>query len=163
MEFIMAREKVGALVILLFSLAYGLLATEIPLSFLSQQEVFTARTLPYALAVAGVLLSVTIIGLPTVDPAGKKSLSEATGGMDWSTAIMLVVLMFIFGLIMKWLGFILSSIFFLLGGFTILGERRIKRMFFSAVFLVMTLWFILSGLLGVYIAPGELFYQLGVL
>lgn len=159
----MAREKVGALVILLFSLAYGLLATEIPLSFLSQQEVFTARTLPYALAVAGVLLSVTIIGLPTVDPAGKKSLSEATGGMDWSTAIMLVVLMFIFGLIMKWLGFILSSIFFLLGGFTILGERRIKRMFFSAVFLVMTLWFILSGLLGVYIAPGELFYQLGVL
>ncbi len=159
----MAREKVGALVILLFSIAYGLLATKIPLSFLSQQEVFSARTLPYALAIVGIALSIAIIILPTVDSAGKESLAEATKGMDWSTAIMLVVLMLIFGLIMKWLGFILSSILFLLGGFYILGERRIKRMLFSAIFLVVTLWFIMSWLLGVYIAPGEIFYQLGVL
>lgn len=159
----MAREKVGALVILLFSMAYGLLATKIPLSFLSQQEVFTARTLPYALAIAGIALSLAIIVLPTVDSAGKESLAEATKGMDWSTAIMLVVLMLIFGLIMKWLGFIISSILFLLGGFRILGERRIKRMLFSAIFLVVTLWLIMAWLLGVYIAPGEIFYQLGVL
>jgi putative tricarboxylic transport membrane protein len=159
----MAREKVGALLILLFSVAYGLLAGKIQLSFLSQQEVFTARTMPYALAVAGIFLSLAIIVLPTVDPEGKKSLAEETEGMDWSTAILLVVLMLVFGLIMKWLGFILSSILFLLGGFWILGERRIKRMLFSAVLLVVAFWFIMSVLLGVYIAPGEIFYQLGVL
>jgi len=159
----MAREKVGALLILLFSVAYGLLAGKIPLSFLSQQEVFTARTMPYALAVAGIFLSLAIIVLPTVDPEGKKSLAEETKGMDWSTAILLVVIMLVFGLIMKWLGFILSSILFLLGGFWILGERRIKRMVISAVFLVVAFWFIMSVVLGVYIAPGEVFYQLGVL
>jgi putative tricarboxylic transport membrane protein len=159
----MAREKVGALVILLFSVAYGLMATKIPLSFLSQQEIFTARTMPYGLAVAGIVLSLAIIILPTVDPEGKKSLPEETRGMDWATAILLVVLMLLFGLIMKWLGFILSSILFLLCGFWILGERSVKLMVFSAIPLVLILWCIMSLLLGVYIAPGEIFYQLGVL
>ena len=158
----MAREKVGALVILLFSVAYGLMATRIPLSFLSQQEMFTARTMPYGLAVAGIVLSLAIIVLPTVDPSGKKSLTDETRGMDWSTAILLVVLMLLFGLVMKWLGFILSSILFLLCGFWILGERSVKLMVFSAIPLVLILWCIMSLLLGVYIAPGEIFYQLGV-
>ena len=49
----MAREKVGALLILLFSISYGLLARSIPLTFLAQQETFTPRTMPYALAVMG--------------------------------------------------------------------------------------------------------------
>jgi putative tricarboxylic transport membrane protein len=151
------------LVILLFSVAYGLMATKIPLSFLSQQEIFTARTMPYGLAVAGIVLSLAIIILPTVDPEGKKSLPEETRGMDWATAILLVVLMLLFGLIMKWLGFILSSILFLLCGFWILGERSVKLMIFSAIPLVLILWCIMSLLLGVYIAPGEIFYQLGVL
>ncbi len=159
----MAREKVGALVILLFSLAYGAMALKIPLSFLSQQEMFTARTMPYALAVAGVIFSLAILVLPTVDPEGKKSLGEETGGMDWVTAIFLVVLMLVFGLVMKWLGFIISSIVFLIAGFWIMGERRIKFMIFSAVPLVLVLWAVMSLLLGVYIAPGEIFYQLGVL
>lgn len=159
----MAREKVGALLILLFSLAYGLLARKIPLTFLSQQEIFTARTMPYGLAVAGILLSSAIILLPTADPDGKRSLGEETKGMDWSTAILLVVLMLLFGLVMKWLGFILSSIIFLLCGFWILGERSIKLMLLSAIPLVLVLWCIMSMLLGVYIAPGEIFYQLGVL
>jgi putative tricarboxylic transport membrane protein len=159
----MAREKLGALIILLFSMGYGLLATQIPLTFLAEQETFTARTMPYALSVLGILLSLAIIVLPTVDPNGKKSLSEETHGMDWETACLLVAAMFIFGLTMKWLGFILASIIFLLIGFWILGERRKKLMFFTAIPLVLALWCIMSLLLGVYIAPGEIFYQLGIL
>ncbi len=42
----MAREKIGALIMLLFSVAYGLLATQITLTFLAQQETFTSRTMP---------------------------------------------------------------------------------------------------------------------
>ena len=158
----MAREKVGALVMLCFSIAYGLLATKIPLTFLSRQETFTARTMPYALAVMGSLLSFAILVLPTGDPSGKNSLREETRGMDWSTAIKLVLLMMAFGMTMKWLGFILASIIFLLAGFWILGERRVKRMLFAAIPLVFVLWGIMSVLLGVYIAPGEIFYQLGI-
>ena len=159
----MAREKVGALVMLLFSMAYGLLAFKIPLSFLAQNEFFTSRTMPYALAVLGMVLTLLILVLPTADPEGKRSLKEETRGMDWKTAILLVVGMIVYGLVMKWLGFIISSILFLLCGFYILGERRIKRMVLAAIPLVVFLWFVMSSLLGVYIAPGELFYILGAL
>ncbi len=159
----MAREKIGALVMLLFSMAYGLLALRIPLSFMDQGEFFTSRTMPYALAVMGLILSLMILILPTADPAGKRTLKEETHGMDWKKAILLVIGMIIYGLVMKWFGFIISSIIFLLCGFYILGERRIKRMLLAAIPLVILLWFIMSALLGVYIAPGELFYMLGVL
>ena len=159
----MAREKVGALIILLFSISYGLLATRIPLTFLAQQETFTPRTMPYALSGMGTLLSFLILVLPTVDPAGKKSLSKETRGFDWATAILLTAAMLIFGLTIKWLGFILASILFLLAGFWILGERRKKLMLLTAIPLVVVLWAIMSLLLGVYIAPGEIFYLLGIL
>jgi len=159
----MAREKIGALVMLLFSMAYGLLSLRIPLSFMDQGEFFTSRTMPYALAVLGLILSLLILVLPTFDPEGKRTLAEETRGMDWKKAILLVVGMIIYGLVMKWLGFIISSIIFLLCGFYILGERRIKRMLLAAIPLVILLWIIMSALLDVYIAPGELFYMLGVL
>lgn len=146
---------------LLFSITYGLLATSIQLSFLAQQEVFTARTMPYGLAVAGIVLSLMILVLPVRDPAGKKTLTDVTAGMAWRRAISLVVLMVVYGLIMKWVGFIVASILFLIAGFYILGERRIKIMVLAAVPLVVLLWFIMSSLLGVYIAPGEIFYILG--
>lgn len=159
----MAREKVGALIMLLFSIAYGLLASRITLTFLAQQETFTSRTMPYALSVIGILISLAILVLPTTDPAGKKSLGQETAGMDWFTAILLVVLMFVYGLTMKWLGFIIASILFLLVGFWILGERRVRLMVLTAIPLVLVLWVIMSVLLGVYIAPGEIFYQLRIL
>ncbi len=159
----MAREKVGALVMLLFSLAYGYQATQIPLSFLSQQEFFTPRTMPYALAVTGFVLSFLILVLPTVDEQGKTSLAEETQGMDWKPAIQLVGLMLFYGLVMKWLGFVIASIIFLLIGFRILGERRIKRMLLAAIPLVLVLWVVMSMLLGVYIAPGEIFHMLGII
>ncbi|MCW8858936.1 MAG: tripartite tricarboxylate transporter TctB family protein [Deltaproteobacteria bacterium] len=159
----MAREKLGALVMLLFSMAYGLLALKIPLSFIAQGEFFTSRTMPYALAVLGIILALLILVLPTADPTGKHSIAAETRGMDWKTAILLVVGMILYGLLMKWLGFIISSILFLLGGFYVLGERRIKRMLLASIPLVVGLWFVMSALLGVYIAPGELFYMLGIL
>jgi len=148
---------------LLFSMAYGLLALRVPLSFMDQGEFFTPRTMPYALAILGLILSLMILLLPTTDPEGKRTLKEETHGMDWKKAILLVVGMIIYGLVMKWLGFIISSIVFLLCGFYILGERRVKRMLLAAIPLVIFLWFIMSALLGVYIAPGELFYTLGIL
>lgn len=159
----MAREKVGALLILLFSMAYGLLSFQIPLSFLAQQEFFTSRTMPYAVAVLGIILSLLILVMPTGSPEGKKTLREETGHMDWIRALVLVAAMVAYGLVMQWLGFILASIAFLMVGFYILGERRFWRMALTAVPLVTFLWFLMSNLLGAYIAPGEIFYQIGIL
>ncbi|PLX71011.1 MAG: tripartite tricarboxylate transporter TctB family protein [Denitrovibrio sp.] len=162
-EFFMAREKLGALLMLLFSIAYGIGAINIPLSFLAQQETFSSRTMPMALAVAGIVFSVAIIVLPTVDPDGKPSLGDVTKGMEFRKTIYLILLMIAYGLLMKWIGFLIASAIFLMVGFRILGEKRLKIIVLGAVPLVIFLWFIMSLLLGVYIAPGEIFYIMGII
>jgi putative tricarboxylic transport membrane protein len=42
----MRTGKAGALILLTFSIAYGLLAFKVPLTFLAQRETFNARTMP---------------------------------------------------------------------------------------------------------------------
>jgi putative tricarboxylic transport membrane protein len=159
----MNSEKTGALLCLLFSIAYGLGGFTIPLTFLSQDEVINARTLPFALSIAGAVISLLIILLPTIEAQGQKSLQAVFGGLDWKRAAWFLGITIAYGLIMKWLGFIISSILFLNTGFFILGERKIKLMLLSSIPLVIGLFFLMSYILGMYIAPGEIFYMIGVI
>jgi putative tricarboxylic transport membrane protein len=159
----MNSEKTGALLCLLFSVAYGLGAFTIPLTFLSQDEVINARTMPFALSIAGAVISLLIILLPTIDVQGRMSLKAVFGGLDWRRAAWFLGITIVYGLIMKWLGFIISSILFLNAGFYILGERKIKLMLLASVPLVIGLFLLMSYILGMYIAPGEIFYLIGVI
>ncbi len=159
----MNREKTGALLCMLFSVAYGLGAFSIPLTFLSQDETINARTMPLALSIAGVVISLLIIVLPTVDREGRLTLKETFLGLDWARAVWFLGLTVAYGLIMKWVGFIISSILFLNAGFFILGERKIKLMLLASIPLVIGLFFLMSYILGMYIAPGEIFYLIGVI
>jgi putative tricarboxylic transport membrane protein len=70
--------------------------------------------------------------------------------------------MVIYSLAIPWIGFLLSSIFFLIVGFYIMGERNIKLILLSSIPLVIVLWLLLSKILGMYIAPGEIFYIIGL-
>ena len=63
---------------------------------------------------------------------------------------------------MTWIGFVISSILFLGTGFAILGEKNIKLILAASIPMVLVLWFLLSKVLGMYIAPGELFYMIGL-
>jgi putative tricarboxylic transport membrane protein len=56
---------------------------------------------------------------------------------------------------------VIASIIFMAGGIMILGERNFKVILIASVPLVIVLWFLLTKVLGMYIAPGELFYILG--
>lgn len=159
----MNREKAGAVLFLLFSAAYGWGAFSIPLTFLSQDETINARTMPFALAIAGAVISLLIIAFPTIDKEGKLPVGKAFTGLDWGRALVMLALTIAYGLVMKWLGFILASILFLNGGFFLLGERRIKVMLLASVPLVIGLFLLMSRILGMYIAPGEIFYMMGVL
>ena len=159
----MNKEKVGALFFFLLSIAYGALAFQIPLTFLAQQEQFNARTMPFALSIAGSIISLLIIILPP--PEGKRglTLTETFTGLDWGRAGLLLALMVVYGLVMKWIGFVLASIIFLMAGFYILGERNIKLMLLASIPMVIGLWFLMSSILGMYIAPGEILYLLGII
>ncbi|MDB4444167.1 tripartite tricarboxylate transporter TctB family protein [bacterium] len=159
----MKTEKAGALILLMFSIAYGLLAFKVPLTFLAQRETFNARTMPFALGIIGTLLSFLILVLPSGKTDEEDKVKDAFRGLDWSSVGLLIGIMIFYSVTLRFLGFVISSIIFLVGGFYILGERRIWLLFISSVPLVLFIWFLMSRILGMYIAPGEIFYLLGVI
>jgi putative tricarboxylic transport membrane protein len=156
----MSKDKVGALFFLLLSIVYGALAFDIPLLFGGEDEAFTARTLPFALSIGGIVISLLILLLPSGSSDRKTKATEVFRGLDWNRVIQLAVLMSIYGLAIKWLGFIISTSLFLIGGYRILGERRIKILLVASVPLVLVFWFLMTKILGVYLAPGEIFFFL---
>ncbi|RLB95970.1 MAG: tripartite tricarboxylate transporter TctB family protein [Deltaproteobacteria bacterium] len=158
----MTREKAGALFFLLLSMGYGAVAFQIPLIFLSQGETFNARTMPFGIAIAGMVLSLLILILPPAAGEKAQTARQALSGLDWRRAAYLILLMVIYGIAMPWIGFLLSSVFFLIAGIYILGERNIKLILLSSIPLVIVLWLLLSKILGMYIAPGEIFYIIGL-
>ncbi len=153
----MTKDKVGATFFLILSIVYGWLAIDIPLTFVGEDEVFTARTLPYALSIAGIVLSSLILVLPSGSSESKAKLIEAFSGLDWSRVLQLAVLMIFYGLTIKWLGFIISTSLFLIGGYRILGERRIKVLLLASIPVVLVFWFLMTKILGVYLTPGDIF------
>ena len=159
----MKTEKVGALILLLFSITYGLLAFKVPLTFLAQRESFNARTMPLALGIIGTLLSFLILILPSSKTEEKGKVKDVFRGLDWKSVGLLIGIMIFFSITLRFLGFVISSIIFLVGGFYILGERRIWLLLIGSVPLVFFIWFLMSRILGMYIAPGEIFYLLGVI
>jgi len=154
-------EKMGALLILAFSIAYGIYAFKIPLIFLSQGETLNARTMPYGLSIAGIVISLLIIILPSFDKDKVVTVREVLSGLDWRRTAWLTGLMVVYSLSMPWVGFVIASIVFMAGGVMLLGERNFKVILIASVPLVLVLWFLLTKVLGMYIAPGELFYILG--
>jgi putative tricarboxylic transport membrane protein len=156
-------EKVGALFFLALSIAYGLYAFKIPLTFLAQQETFNARTMPFALSVLGTILCSLIIILPASGEAKGHPVNHILGGLDWRRAWYFIAVMVVYAFAMTWLGFILASILYLGAGFYLLGERRIKVLLLASIPLVIGIWLLMSKILGMYIAPGEIFYLMGVI
>ena len=159
----MNRDKVGALFFLMFSIAYGLLASQIPLTFIAERESFNARTMPYALGIIGTALSFLMLALPSEKTGEQAGLKAAFRGLDWTRVGLLVAMMIFYGLTLRLLGFVISSVIFLVGGFTILGERRLWLIFVGSVPLVLFIWYLMSRILGMYIAPGEIFYMMGII
>ena len=133
------------------------------MTFIAEKESFNARTMPYALGIIGALLSFLMLVLPSEESGEAAGLKAAFRGLDWTRVGLLVGLMIFYGLTLRQLGFVISSILFLVGGFTILGERRKWLIFTGSVPLVLFIWFLMSRILGMYIAPGEIFYLMGIL
>jgi putative tricarboxylic transport membrane protein len=159
----MKADKAGALILMAFSIAYGLLAFKVPLTFLAQRETFNARTMPFALGIIGTLLSFLILVLPSSRTEEEDKVQDAFRGLDWTSVGLLIGIMIFYSITLRFLGFVISSIIFLVGGFYILGERRIWLLFIGSVPLVLFIWFLMGRILGMFIAPGEIFYLLGVI
>jgi len=143
------RDRVWALIFLALSVAYGVEAQQIELYFGGEDEAFTARTFPTALAWTGGITAFLLLISP-VDADPRPRLREILG-YDWLRVGALLALMIAYGLAIQRLGFFLSTSLFLLAGYLILGERRVWMLLLASFPVVAVFQFLLQGLLGIYL------------
>lgn len=153
---IITKDHIGGLSFLCLSIAYGFYAQQIPMLPGDEYEPFHAQTLPTVLAWLGGGLSFLL--LVTSKRTAEHRLMLA--GLDFQLVGLLLVLIVLFGLSLEWLGFLLATILFLIGGYWLLGERRPKTLIVASVPFAVGIWFILAQLLEIYLAPGKLFTQI---
>jgi len=148
----MTRDRLSALILLGLSIGYGVLAFRIKLFPGSEFQLFTARTMPVGLAVAGSVISFLMLVLPS-RTAGEEATLK---GLSWGKVAALCGLMLFYGATITRLGFLTSTWLFLVGGILLLGERRWAVILGLSVAVAAGFWVLLSKLLGIYLEPGLL-------
>ncbi len=149
------RDQIGGLIFLFVSLLYGYFARDIDLMPGDEHQAFNAQTLPSALSTMGIIFSSMLIVASSIRKDAY--LSIRCSAFNFSTIFKLLLLIVVFAISLKWIGFLVATVFFLVAGFWILGERNTKKMLTIAVLFSVITWFILHHLLDVYLAPGRLF------
>jgi len=155
-----SKNVIGALIFFIFSVCYGYYAQQIPLYPGEEYDVFTSQSMPTLYAALGIFVSVLAMILSVIADMKSKDNTSATpqyfDKSGWIKVVSLLVLMVYYGATLEQLGFILSTISFLIFGYLILGERSKKRLFLASVPVVIVFWAIMTQLLGIYLTTGDL-------
>ncbi len=150
------KDRLGALLLLVFAVVYLRFAWVLPLDPTATDESFTARTLPVGLALTSIVFS--LIQLFAKNAAGADPrISSAVRGFRWQPMLLLLASMAIYSLAFDFLGFIAASFLFLLSGFLILGERRLLLASLVSAGMVVFLWLMLTQAFGLYLDNGDLY------
>lgn len=152
------KDHIGGLLFLGLSVVYGYYAYEIRMFPGDQLEPFNAQTVPIALAwLSGVI---ALLMLATASKSEADILSFA--GLDLLLVTKLMVLVWVFAQALEWVGFLVSTIGFLMAGYWLLGERRFKTLLMASVPFALCFWYLLAEVLDIYLAPGQLWRLMGV-
>lgn len=149
---VITKDHIGGLVFLCLSAAYGYYTGDISMLPGDEYEPFNAQTLPTVLSGMGIVLSLALLLTASRETADRLSLK----GYNFPLVVKLLVLVMFFGFALEWFGFLISTTLFLIGGYWLLGERRWKILLVSSVPFAVFIWFSLSQLLDIYLAPGQL-------
>ncbi len=136
--------RISAFVFLLIFLIYSYLAGEIRVFAFDENADFNARTFPKLISYLGILVSLLTLVL-------SKNEKEDMGQYEWVSVIILFALVFSYGLLIKTIGFFVSTNLFLVISYLYLGVRSYKVIVLSSFPVVAALQFMLHGLLDVYI------------
>ncbi|MEQ9327788.1 MAG: tripartite tricarboxylate transporter TctB family protein [Rhodospirillales bacterium] len=158
----MRLDKWIAVLFLLGALIYGYAALNYPLLPFERNMSFLPNTLPIALSVLAIIISLFII----VTPAGAgASDDDVLGGVDVARlrdykigqAAMLVGVMILYALALRPVGFLVSTTLFLTGAGYILGERKFHIMVPVALIGAAVIWVLVDLLLGIFLRPLPMF------
>jgi putative tricarboxylic transport membrane protein len=136
--------RISAFIFLLIFLIYSYLAGEIRVFVFDENADFNARTFPKLISYLGIIVSLLTLVL-------SKNEKENMGQYEWISVIVLFVLVFSYGVLIKTIGFFVSTNLFLIISYLYLGVRSYKVILFSSLPVVAALQFMLHGLLDVYI------------
>lgn len=152
----MMREHYGAIFFLAVSAAYIALAFDIELWPGAEAAPFTPRTMPFGIGATGVAIALLMLFKAPRQAQGgeERGPLERLRGLQWGRVIRLALLMVVYGLTIKPIGFILSTAVFLFAGFAVMGERRWVRMTAIALAVTLGFWSVLSLMLDIYLDPG---------
>jgi putative tricarboxylic transport membrane protein len=136
--------RISAFIFLLIFLIYSYLAGEIRVFAFDENADFNARTFPKLISYLGIIVSLLTLVL-------SKNEEENMSHYEWISVIILFALVFSYGLLIKTIGFFVSTNLFLIVSYLYLGVRSYKVIILSSLPVVAGLQFMLHGLLDVYI------------
>ena len=149
--------KIISLLFFIFSGLYLYYAHQIRVFSFDEDAPFNAKTFPIYLGYAGLFFS----GLYMVLPERKPS-NVNLSVLDYRKTITLVILMIIYGITILKAGYFLSTSFFLVLSYIVLGERKWLWIFLLSFPFVAIFMYLLHGLLNIYLRDPFLQY-LGVM
>ncbi len=151
-------ERLVALAFLVFCCGYAWLSWNYTLLPFERHMPFKPNTLPMGLSVLGIILSLAVLLQPGhPNDADTTDSAPAMGAeRDWLRPILLVVLMIVYALTLRPLGFILTTGSFLVIGSVVLGERKFYILLPVALITTFTIWYVTQQLLGIYLNPWPL-------
>ena len=154
----MGLDRYIALIFLVVCVIYGYTAfftMDDGLAPIMQRNPIWPSTFPKVLSVAGILISLwVVLGFEKNRGSAKieidyRKLHEYKVGQ----AAMLLVLMVVYSLVLRPAGFLLSTTLFIVIASAILGERKWLIMFLIAILASGVVWYLVDGVLGVYMRP----------
>lgn len=162
----MALDRWIALIFVTFCCIYGYAAfftmDQLLPPFMQRNPVWPS-TFPKILSVAGIVAGMIVL-LGIEKPDTSEALPSATeinyrrlGDYKIGQALSLLVLMALYAIFLRPLGFLLSTTLFLTIGSGILGERKLHIMILVAVLATGTVWYLVQEVLGIFLRPFPFF------
>ena len=138
--------KIISLLFFIFSAFYLYTAYQIRVFSFDENAAFNAKTFPVYLGYFGMFIAALKIVLPE-----KASEEVDQKFLNYKKTLVLGLIMVIYGLTIRPVGFFLSTSLFLLSSYYFLGERRWLRMFMLSFPFVAIFMFLIHGLLDIYL------------
>ena len=138
--------KIISLLFFIFSAFYLYTAYQIRVFSFDENAAFNAKTFPIYLGYFGMFIAALKIVLPE-----KASEEVDQKFLNYKKTLVLVLIMVIYGLTIRPVGFFLSTSLFLISSYYFLGERRWLRMFMLSFPFVAIFMFLVHGLLDIYL------------
>ena len=146
-------DRLVALCLLAFSLGYGFLAFNYPLLPFERHTAFKPSTMPMGLAVMAVVLSLAVLIKPGGGGDGLSADAAGWRAFDWRACGWLVLLMLLYALTLRPLGYLAATTLFIFLSAVVLGERKFLRLGAIAAFASLLTWYLVQQVLGVFLKP----------